>query len=151
MKKKESSKKHYHCQATQILNNRKSISLYHSRNTKIVQSRTFDLKNYTRKYMKIHQMAKNKPCNNLYTSRTPQWPININFQIGLVPQEFYFRDIWLFWIFQILDFFSSWCAKLWNCNLQIPISEYFQSTNLIIADHHDLDSVLPIPSYRKKL
>ena len=41
--------------------------------SEIVECCTFDLINYTRKYLKLHKIVKSKPRNNLGTRRTHDW------------------------------------------------------------------------------
>ena len=53
-----------------------------ARDAKIVERRTFDLINYTRKYKKLDKMAESKACNNLGIPRTENRPIIKQFLIG---------------------------------------------------------------------
>ena len=58
--------------ATQILANRKSVSVWHREFSKIVERRTFKLINYARKYVKLDKMDKSTTLDNLGHPRTPQ-------------------------------------------------------------------------------
>ena len=73
--------------ASQILANRKSVSVWQARNAKIDESRTFDLRNYARKYVKLDKMVESTMLNNLGTPRTEKRMININFLIQPIPRQ----------------------------------------------------------------
>ena len=109
-----------HLGESQTVSHRKSVSLWQARNAKIVERRTFDLINYTRKYVELHKMAGNKTLSNLGTSRTENWPIIFNLLMGPIHPELNLQGIGLFGKFQILIF---WWDQ-WMLNLPIEFSKF---------------------------
>ena len=67
--------------ASQILGNAKSVSVWQREFSKIVEHRTFDLINYTRKYAKLDKMVESTTLDNLGTPRTEKQTIIIKFLI----------------------------------------------------------------------
>ena len=66
---------------TQILGNAKSVSLWQREFSKIVELCTFDLINYTRKYVKLDKMVKITTLDNLGMPRTEKQTIINKFLI----------------------------------------------------------------------
>ena len=76
--------------ASLILGNAKSVSLWQARISKIVERRTFDQINYTRKYVKLDKIVKSTTLDNLGITRTHECALVSKYLVRQLYQRFNF-------------------------------------------------------------